>query len=53
MPVYAIIVANMSRSWTFYLLIVHQTKYFKDVFNFPIAKVSVTYAYPMGANANP
>lgn len=39
MPVYAIIVANFCRSWTFYLLIISQPMYFKQVFKFDIAKV--------------
>ncbi|XP_067937662.1 vesicular glutamate transporter 1-like [Watersipora subatra] len=46
MPVYAIIVANMCRSWTFYLLIVHQTKYFSDVFRFNIAKSGLLGSLP-------
>ena len=40
MPVYAIIVANFCRSWSFYLMIISQPKYFKDAFHFDIAKVS-------------
>jgi len=40
MPVYAIIVANFCRSWSFYLMIITQPKYFKDAFHFDIAKVS-------------
>lgn len=40
MPVYAIIVANFCRSWTFYLLIVSQPKYFKDVFGMGVGTVS-------------
>jgi ACS family sodium-dependent inorganic phosphate cotransporter-like MFS transporter 6/7/8 len=39
MPVYAIIVANFCRSWTFYLLIVSQPKYFKDVFEMDVESV--------------
>ena len=39
-PVYAIIVANFCRSWTFYLLILSQPSYFKQVFKFDIGKVS-------------
>jgi len=39
MPVYAIIVANFCRSWSFYLMIITQPKYFKDAFHFDIAKV--------------
>ena len=41
MPVYAIIVANFCRSWTFYLLIISQPTYFKEVFQMSIAKVLV------------
>jgi len=44
MPVYAIIVANFCRSWSFYLMIITQPKYFKDAFHFDIAKVSHTAA---------
>jgi len=40
MPVYAIIVANFCRSWSFYLMIITQPKYFKDAFHFDIAKVN-------------
>lgn len=39
MPVYAIIVANFCRSWTFYLLLISQPAYFEEVFGFPISKV--------------
>lgn len=42
MPVYAIIVANFCRSWTFYLLIISQPTYFKEVFEMSIAKVAFT-----------
>lgn len=47
MPVYAIIVANFCRSWTFYLLLISQPAYFEEVFGFPISKVScyVIYTY--------
>lgn len=41
MPVYAIIVANFCRSWTFYLLLISQPAYFEEVFGFEISKVSV------------
>ena len=40
MPVYAIIVANFCRSWTFYLLLISQPAYFEEVFGFEISKVS-------------
>nr|CAG4640809.1 EOG090X04X8 [Eulimnadia texana] len=46
MPVYAIIVANFCRSWTFYLLIISQPKYFKDVFHYEIGKVGALAALP-------
>ena len=39
MPVYAIIVANFCRSWTFYLLLISQPTYFEEVFGFEISKV--------------
>ena len=38
-PVWAIIVANFARSWSFYLLIITQPKYFSDAFGFEISKV--------------
>lgn len=40
MPVYAIIVANFCRSWTFYLLLISQPAYFEEVFGFEISKVN-------------
>ncbi|ELK28589.1 Vesicular glutamate transporter 1, partial [Myotis davidii] len=40
MPVYAIIVANFCRSWTFYLLLISQPAYFEEVFGFEISKNS-------------
>ncbi len=43
MPVYAIIVANFCRSWTFYLLLISQPAYFEEVFGFEISKVSLQY----------
>ena len=39
LPVYAIIVANFCRSWTFYLLLISQPAYFEEVFGFEISKV--------------
>jgi len=42
-PVYAIIVANFCRSWTFYLLIISQPTYFKEVFKFSTAVVSNSF----------
>jgi len=41
MPVYAIIVANFCRSWTFYLLLISQPAYFEEVFGFGIGKVGL------------
>ncbi len=38
MPVYAIIVANFCRSWTFYLLLISQPAYFEEVFGFELSK---------------
>ena len=40
MPVWAIMVANFCRSWTFYLLIISQPAYFEDVFGFNISEVT-------------
>lgn len=42
MPVYAIIVANFCRSWTFYLLIISQPMYFSEVFHFNVTKVGLS-----------
>jgi hypothetical protein len=39
LPVYAIIVANFARSWSFYLLIINQPKYFHEAFGFEVSKV--------------
>lgn len=39
MPVYAIFVANFCRSWNFYLLVLFQASYFKDVFGLNIEEV--------------
>ncbi|XP_069048885.1 vesicular glutamate transporter 3 [Lepisosteus oculatus] len=46
MPVYAIIVANFCRSWTFYLLLISQPAYFEEVFGFAISKVGILSAVP-------
>uniref|UniRef100_A0AAR2KGY5 Major facilitator superfamily (MFS) profile domain-containing protein n=1 Tax=Pygocentrus nattereri TaxID=42514 RepID=A0AAR2KGY5_PYGNA len=46
MPVYAIIVANFCRSWTFYLLLISQPAYFEEVFGFPMSKVGILSAVP-------
>lgn len=39
LPVYAIIVANFCRSWTFYLLLISQPMYFEEVFHLDVDKV--------------
>lgn len=52
MPVYAIIVANFCRSWTFYLLLISQPAYFEEVFGFPISKVSA-YCSPLSKYVHP
>lgn len=39
--VWAIIVANFCRSWTFYLLLISQPMYFKEVFHFEVDTVSL------------
>ncbi|XP_047477343.1 vesicular glutamate transporter 3-like [Penaeus chinensis] len=46
LPVWAIIVANIARSWTFYLLIISQPTYFKEVFKYDIAKSGTVSALP-------
>ncbi|XP_067655531.1 vesicular glutamate transporter 2-like [Haliotis asinina] len=46
MPVYAIMVANFCRSWTFYLLIISQPTYFLKVFGFEIDKSGTLSALP-------
>jgi ACS family sodium-dependent inorganic phosphate cotransporter-like MFS transporter 6/7/8 len=46
MPVYAIIVANFARSWTFYLLLITQPKYFKEIFHMDLAEGSTLAALP-------
>lgn len=40
-PVWAIIIANFCRSWTFYLLLISQPMYFKQVFHFDVEAVRV------------
>src|SRR5690606_23796494 len=39
MPVFAIVIANFGRSWTFYLLLISQPMYFKEVFKYDAGKV--------------
>jgi len=46
MPVWAIIVANFARSWTFYLLLITQPKYFKEVYDMNVAEGSTLAALP-------
>ena len=46
MPVWAIIVANFARSWTFYLLLITQPKYFKEVFQMDLTEGSTLAALP-------
>ena len=41
MPLWAILVANIARSWTFYLLILLQVRYFEEVFHYDTSEVSV------------
>ncbi|CAG0919043.1 unnamed protein product, partial [Notodromas monacha] len=40
MPVYAILVANFCRSWTFYLLLIDQATYLKEVFDYNLKEAS-------------
>ncbi|XP_038054615.1 vesicular glutamate transporter 2.1-like isoform X2 [Patiria miniata] len=44
--VYAIIVANFCRSWTFYLLLTGQPSYFEQVFHYEISQVGIISALP-------
>ncbi|XP_033928242.1 vesicular glutamate transporter 1, partial [Melopsittacus undulatus] len=46
LPVYAIIVANFCRSWTFYLLLISQPAYFEEVFGLDISQVGLLSALP-------
>jgi ACS family sodium-dependent inorganic phosphate cotransporter-like MFS transporter 6/7/8 len=46
MPVYAIIIANFCRSWTFYLLLISQPMYFKEVFHFEVDESGILGALP-------
>lgn len=46
MPVYAIIIANFCRSWTFYLLLISQPMYFKEVFHFDVKESGFLGALP-------
>ncbi|GIY45580.1 vesicular glutamate transporter 2.2 [Caerostris darwini] len=46
MPVYAIIVANFCRSWTFYLLLLSQPMFFKEVLNLEVDQSGILGALP-------
>jgi hypothetical protein len=43
MPVWAIIVANFCRSWSFYLLINSQAEYFREALDYNVGKVLIFY----------
>ena len=45
-PVWAIIVANFCRSWSFYLLIIDQAEYFKEALGYNLASVGFAAALP-------
>ncbi|XP_035215847.1 vesicular glutamate transporter 1-like isoform X2 [Stegodyphus dumicola] len=46
MPVYAIIIANFCRSWTFYLLILSQPMYFSEVLELKVDQSGIVGALP-------
>ncbi|XP_067135474.1 vesicular glutamate transporter 2-like [Centruroides vittatus] len=46
LPVYAIIVANFCRSWTFYLLMTSQAVYFTDILHFQLDQSGALGALP-------
>lgn len=46
MPVWAIIVANFARSWSFYLLIIDQAEYFKEALGYNLGSVGFQAALP-------
>ncbi|XP_043246791.1 vesicular glutamate transporter 1-like [Amphibalanus amphitrite] len=46
MPLWAILVANIARSWTFYLLILLQVRYFEEVFHYDTSESGVLSALP-------
>ncbi|XP_070568588.1 vesicular glutamate transporter 2.1-like isoform X2 [Ptychodera flava] len=46
LPVYAIIVANICRSWTFYLLLTSSPSYFEEVYGYELSAVGVISAMP-------
>lgn len=45
-PVWAIIVANFCRSWSFYLLIIDQAEYFKEALGYNLGNVGFYAALP-------
>ncbi|KER29824.1 hypothetical protein T265_03619 [Opisthorchis viverrini] len=47
LPVWAIIVANFARSWSFYLLIMKTPKYFKEVFGYNMAEIVQDLVLPI------
>ncbi|XP_026464227.1 vesicular glutamate transporter 1-like [Ctenocephalides felis] len=46
MPVYAIIVANFCRSWNFYLLVIFQSAYLQNTFDFKIEETGLVGSLP-------
>ncbi|XP_037071244.1 vesicular glutamate transporter 1-like, partial [Pollicipes pollicipes] len=46
MPLWAILVANIARSWTFYLLILLQVRFLQEAFNYNIGESGVVSALP-------
>jgi len=46
MPVWAIIIANFARSWSFYLLIIDQAEYFKEALGYNLGSVGFSAALP-------
>nr|WDE40214.1 vesicular glutamate transporter-like protein [Schizocardium californicum] len=46
LPVYAIVIANICRSWTFYLLLTSSPSYFEEVYGYELSAVGVISALP-------
>jgi hypothetical protein len=46
-PVWAIIVANFCRSWSFYLLIIDQAEYFKEALGYNLGNVNIISKYKL------
>lgn len=46
MPVWAIIIANFCRSWSFYLLIIDQAEYFKEALGYNLGSFGILAALP-------